>query len=319
MGTYYHDEESGVGPDSTRSGGAMRKTLVTLLAFAFVACGGGSPTGSGDESGVVSSLDVVDGDGQSAPVQQPMPDSVVGEVTDDNGDPIEGVAVNFEVPAGDSAGMFETNVLQTNADGRVVNQLTAGVEAWTSRVVVEEDSAYTARLVASRAGRPDVVSEFTFGVDPGPAAEYRFALGGCCLTDDPFSGSVEAPATSATDEHGNPALFRLRVGPGMLEVDDGRFGWPSGRTLALADSAAFVEMTGDTLFYDDGSPRQIEGEGPELCLETASDGPAISGTVRIQKRFDLGEEPTPENAKMRLTFDQEAAVYSEESPTPVCP
>lgn len=200
----------------------MRKTLATLLALALVACGEGSPTGSGDGSGVVSSLDVVDGDGQSAPVQQPMPDSVVGEVTDDNGNSVEGVAVNFEIPAGDSAGTFEANVLQTNAGGRVVNQLTAGVKAWTSRVVAGEDSAYAARLVASRDGRPDEIAQMRFAVEPGPprpgsepSGNERHDEDG---TFDEFGDDGEAEALIAAnfggaweDAHENPIPFEVAL------------------------------------------------------------------------------------------------------------
>lgn len=150
----------------------MRRLSGVLLLIA-AACGGSS-TGPGDGGGgpsPVSSLEVESGNDQSAEPTEAMPDSIVVQAVDDAGNPVEGKLVNFEVPAGDSAGTFVADALQTNEEGRAFNELTAGTLAWTARVDAGEDSAYTARVVASRDGRPDEVGTVTFAVQPGPLDE----------------------------------------------------------------------------------------------------------------------------------------------------
>lgn len=289
-------------------------TTATVLVAILAACSGG-PTGldDGGPPDVVASIEVEKGEGQRGPPVEVLPDSVVGRVLNSAGDPMSGVFVNFETPGG----TFDADGLTTNGNGRVFNELTTGEVAWTARVAAGEDSAFTARLVASRDGRPDEIASFTFAVDPDPAASAALAGGRWSMAEGPFSARLEAPGSMAPDEHGNPALFRLRVGPGMLDVLDARMGWPSGRTLVLADSAAFSAMEGDTLFYSDGQVRQVEATGPAVCVETAMHGPAESGVARIQKRFDKGVVPSDSTAEIAVWIDVPDGEQFGQSP--VCP
>lgn len=265
-------------------GGTMREEPAALLVLAFIACGGGSPTGSGNGSGVVSSLDVVEGNGKSAPVQQPMPDSVVGEVRDDNGDPVEDVTVNFDVPAGDSAGTFEANVLQTNADGRVVNQLTAGVKAWTSRVVAGEDSAYTARLVASIEGRPDEVAEITFAVQPGPVGDFtptpsEIEEGS---DQDRENGLLDFPMSLVMDSLSNPVPFR---------VEPRAFGHAEGTRSVAADSSGCA--IADVMVSDTSVAEIVVVMNGDL-LHPVEDGVRDRSRVILQERDRSEAETRPE-------------------------
>lgn len=199
-------------------------TAVLALALLFTAACGSEPTNldGGGGPGVAAAISVELGADQSARPERAMPDSVVGRVTDDQGRGVEGQLVNFEVPSGSEAGSFDAGALSTNAQGRVFNELTAGTRAWTSRLLDGQDSAYTARLVASRDGRPDEIAEMTFAVDPGPprrgsepSGNERHDEDG---TFDEFGDDGDAEAVIAAnfggaweDPHENPIPFELAL------------------------------------------------------------------------------------------------------------
>ncbi|NIR76802.1 MAG: hypothetical protein GWN53_17385 [Gammaproteobacteria bacterium] len=145
-----------------------------LAVALLVACGDAGESITEASSVTFSSLQVSAGADQLAPPETPLSDSVVASVTDGASNPVEGVLVNFEVVDGPGAGTFATPSLTTDANGRVYNELTTGTRAWTSRMESGEDSAYTARLVASKGGRAEEIATFTFAVAAGPPAELTF-------------------------------------------------------------------------------------------------------------------------------------------------
>jgi hypothetical protein len=298
----------------------IRVTALVLVGTLVAIGCGGSTTGLEDDGGtpgVVTALEVEQGAEQSARPEQAMPDSVVGRATDDAGTPVEGQLVHFEVPAGAEAGTFDVGSLLTNGQGRVFNELRAGTRAWTARVAAGEDSAYTARLVASRDGRPDEILEFTFAVEPGPAEFADLSHGSWSIAEDPFVGRMEAPGGLAPDSLGNPALWRFLVGDGLLGVETTRPGTPEARTLIVDDSAAFSALEGDTTFYSNGQVRMVEATGPTICIETEAHGAAESGRTRIQKRFDLGVTPSDSTAEIAVRVD--VPTDQQFGLSPVCP
>ena len=194
----------------------MRRLTALLSILALAACGS-EPT-SLDDGGptVVAAISVEQGARQSARPTRPMPDSVVARATDSQGRAVEGRIVEFQLPAGPEAGSVDQQTLATNAQGRVFYELRAGTRAWTSRPP-GEDSAYTARLVASVEGRSNEVTEFTFAVQPGepantPSGDDRLVEDG---TFDQFGadGEAEAPfnANFWIDEHENPVPYRIAI------------------------------------------------------------------------------------------------------------
>lgn len=218
----------------------MRYLAIALATLTAFACGSETPTDSSDNSdpaGPVAAVTVESGDGQKAPPRRALPDSIVGRVTDSSGNPISGQIVNFQVAAGDSAGSFEVDALQTNSEGRVFNELTTGIRAWTARVAAGEDSAYTARLVASREGRPDEVARLNFAVEPAEATEFPEA--GFSRFDP---DSVERWPDPARDRFGNPALQRVVVSTAdsFPVVERGERRW------VQRPSAEVVAVQGDT-------------------------------------------------------------------------
>ncbi|HET7241660.1 MAG TPA: Ig-like domain-containing protein, partial [Gemmatimonadales bacterium] len=85
--------------------------LAVLLSAVSVQCGG-EKTGPRPTPSVIAKAG---GDGQVAPVNDPLPDPLVVVVTDDAGDPVEGVSVQWDA---DGAGGVSPEVVETGADGR---------------------------------------------------------------------------------------------------------------------------------------------------------------------------------------------------------
>lgn len=220
----------------------MRK-LAAFVALLALACGD-SPAGPGGEIGTggsVAAISVEQGSGQRGPPQQALPDSIVGQVTDGGGDPVQGVLVNFEVTSADG-GQFETVSLQTNSNGRVFNRLVAGTKAWTS--LVPEDSTHTARLVASREGRPDEITSFQFVIQPGEIHRVSVTKVLEDGTADQSGGDGVAAAQPATvwrDDWRNPIPYTVSVsGPAHAETLEGA---PSWTEAIVADSAGAGTVT----------------------------------------------------------------------------
>jgi PKD repeat protein len=114
------------------------------IACLVAACGGGdlSLPGGGGEGDIT--IRVVGGDGQRGSVGEPLAAPVVVEVTDDQGDPVEGATVEFALTsAGEGAGITPATAI-TNADGRAEAHVQlgdkVGVQTGEARVVAEGDT-----------------------------------------------------------------------------------------------------------------------------------------------------------------------------------
>jgi PKD repeat protein len=103
-----------------------------LLAGLLSACGGGDLLLPGDgapeapEAPAPTSIRVFDGNAQSGQVGEPLLEPLVVLVTDAEGNPVEGAAVEFELTsAGDGAQVAPATV-QTNASGLAEAQVVLG-------------------------------------------------------------------------------------------------------------------------------------------------------------------------------------------------
>lgn len=253
----------------------MRRLVAFISCLAFLACGS-EPTGlNGGTPDIIASVSVEGGNRQSARPQNPMPDSVVGRATDSQGRAVQGRLINFTIPAGDSAGSFAARALQTNAQGRVFNELTAGTKAWTSRVVNGQDSAYTARLVASREGRPDEIATMTFSVLPGEpvvGADRRDntgAGGGGLNGSNTYTLPADVHGAAVYDEHGNPVRWGLEfLAVAHAESAQDRIG---GLRKVVTDSAGcaplYVRIDGGTGVKADSGIIHVQTAGEDLDAE----------------------------------------------------
>lgn len=272
----------------------MRRLTALFCSLALLACGS-EPSGldDGGDPDVVAAISVEQGAEQSARAMRVMPDSVVGRATDDQGRAVEGRIVEFQLPAGPDAGSVDQQTLATNPQGRVFYELTAGPRAWTSRVAAGEDSAYTARLVASVDGRSDEVVEFTFAVQPGDPVELDLFFS----TGDPpvlRPGDTVNPLDMlewpARDQHGNPL-------PGSM-IDDRSAGW------VYLFSGGDVEAEGPSgTGWDAGPLPELHREGwhdSNAIRTTTGDGSTLPDSLEVRGGMDWTSGDLGDHLSLRV-------------------
>jgi hypothetical protein len=266
----------------------VMRRLIAVAAALTLACGGSDgTTGIDGDPGIAADITVEQGADQRAPILDVMPDSVIGRVMDDQGRAVGGQTVNLVIPAGEEAGRWTglsgpTGTLTTDAQGRVFAELQAGTRAWTSRVVDGEDSAYVARLVASREGRADEIEELTFAVEPGEPVVgddrdvARGATGGGLTGDSPHTVPAGNTFAAVRDQHENPVPWGLDV-PGdiaRVEEADDRIG---GLRTVVAESAG----CGPIYVRTEGGRGAKADSGIALIRDTNDDGTADRVEITI--------------------------------------
>ena len=93
-----------------------RGVLASLAVALASACGGSDLTLP--DTGGAASIRVVSGDGQRASVNEPLTGPVVVEVTDGDGDPVEGATVGFALTSAGTGGEITPPTALTGPDGR---------------------------------------------------------------------------------------------------------------------------------------------------------------------------------------------------------
>src|SRR6266850_4236750 len=96
--------------------------LAALIASVSVQCGGSDII----QPPTASVIEMAGGDGQVAPVGTPLPDPLVVLVTDDAGDPVQGVTVQWTV---DGDGEVSPGSAETGSDGKASATRTLGAAA----------------------------------------------------------------------------------------------------------------------------------------------------------------------------------------------
>jgi len=107
-----------------RSGFLHVRSWLVIASGLLPACGSGDLVLPHD--GVPAAIRVVGGDGQSGPVGQLLGSPVIVEVTDDQGEPVRGVTVEFALTsAGDGAEVLPSNA-RTDSTGRAQVRVVLG-------------------------------------------------------------------------------------------------------------------------------------------------------------------------------------------------
>ena len=121
------------------------RRLASLPLIALVAaCDGGSTTPR-----VLGEFNIVSGDHQTAKVGTRLPDPLVVEVLDDQGDPISGVHIAWDVPIGN--GTLSSTRTVTGKNGQSSVQATPTVSGQSAiHAVIDEpiDQVYEVYFVA---------------------------------------------------------------------------------------------------------------------------------------------------------------------------
>ena len=158
--------------------------LTALLAAAGLQCSGDTTQPS-----TASAIEMVEGDGQSAAVGGTLPDPLVVLVTDQSGDPVQGVSVQWVAQGG---GSVSPATAQTGSDGKAsverVLGATPGQQTTTASVSGLEGSPVTFTATATEGSSASI----TITTNPPTSA----------LTGEVFDPSVQ-PVVQVKDAGGN--------------------------------------------------------------------------------------------------------------------
>jgi hypothetical protein len=143
--------------------------LAVLIASVSVQCGGGDI----GQPPTASAIEMAAGNGQIAPVGGPLPDPLVVLVTDDAGDPVQGVTVQWTT---DGDGNVSPTTAETGSDGKASATrtlgATAGQQITTAAVSGLQGSPVTFTATATDGSTPTLAIR----TPPSPTAQSGVAL-----------------------------------------------------------------------------------------------------------------------------------------------
>jgi hypothetical protein len=168
---------------------------VGQVTFTAMASGGGGGGGGGSGGGDASTLELIEGNNQSAPAGKRVPIQPAVRVIDAMGEPVAGYDVTFAVTGG--GGTVEHAVETTNGDGIARTDWTLGPSPGTNTLEAQAGSlqgspvVFTAEATSSGGG----VDHFVFQVQPHDVRrDERFTVQVAMVDADgavvPLSGIV---------------------------------------------------------------------------------------------------------------------------------
>ena len=182
-----------------------------------------------------TTAEAISGDEQQGAVGTLMPEPFVVEVRDQNGNPIEGIAVTFEVTAG--GGTLSATTATTDADGRAASTLTMGSQLGANTVVTTVAGLDPVTFTATARATPDfdgdgevAFSDFYLFAEAFGGSDPRFDLDA--------SGVVDfADFFLFAESFGQPARAKL------LALARERIGLPDGPQLQQNTPNPFNSQT----------------------------------------------------------------------------
>ncbi|HEX7336607.1 MAG TPA: PKD domain-containing protein, partial [Gemmatimonadales bacterium] len=259
----------------------MKTSHLRLLVLSLLMLGG---CGGGEQlilpgDGQPTAIEVLEGDGQSGRVGEPLAEAVVVLVTDSRGRPVEGAPVAFEFGGAGAGADVIPEATETNSEGQAEAQLvlgtTIGRQTGRARVVTDE-------------GRQPIVTTFS------ATALSESANSMAAVAGEDQTGHVGQPlddrlVVEVTDGFGNPVpdvqINWSAVGGGSVSQatvrtgEDGR-----ARVERVLGPAVGVQTTVATSEGLAGSPvvfthTAIAGNASRLVIESGNEQTAAAGTA----------------------------------------
>jgi adhesin/invasin len=235
----------------------LRRPLVSIALLAFVACGGGDLTLPNE--GQPANVSVVSGDGQTGTILEPLPDSLVVQVTDRFGNPVPGVEVTW---AAEGGGDVQPATATTGSDGRAATQRILGSQpgsyGTTALVTLlpENVASFTNTAVAAKlvlVTQPGATATSGAVIDPQPVLQLQDASGnpaarqGVAVTVQIASGegTLRGTTTQTSDATGQVAFTDIAI-----------VGAPGARTLIFAASG-YASAISTTVSLGVGAPASV--------------------------------------------------------------
>jgi len=230
--------------------GLIPRFGLLLLAAALLRCSDGGTNPPGD----ATRIEMVSGNEQQATIGTMLAESLIVRVTDDNGDPVEGVAVTWEAQGG---GSVSTSPVESGEDGL------AGVR----RILGSTPGEQTATAAVSGLDGSPVTFTATAvdGPPPEPALVITTQPPAAALDGEVFAADAQ-PVVTVQGEGGAPVAgatvtAALASGSGTLE----------GELIAVTGSDGVAE------FGDLG----IAGQGAHTIAFTAPGVSATSSAIAV--------------------------------------
>ncbi len=197
-------------------------------------------------AGVATRLELVSGDGQTAPVGTMLPDSLSVRATDAEGNPVEGFGVTWSSPDG---GSVSAEAVATGANGRAGIRRTLGPAAGTQTTfatasgVAGSPVAFRATATTGAAGKLTVVAQ----PSATAANAQPFAEQPRVQVVDQFNNPVATGGVAVTvGIDGDPANVELR-GQRTVATDAGGLATYSGLSLVGPPGTYALRFTGVSL------------------------------------------------------------------------
>ena len=226
----------------------LPRLSVLLLAGATITCSEPNPPPPG-----AAQLAMAGGNSQQAPAGQPLPNPIGVRVTDDNGDPVANVTVDWSASNGGSVSASST---ETGDDGRTSVTWTLGPAAGSHSATAAVD-----------------------GLDGSPVQFTATALEAGEIT---LTVSVQPPTSALTEEvfspDEQPAVRLLDAGGAPMADQEVTASIESGGGTLQGVTTATTDADGVAAFGDLG----IAGQGAQVIKFTAAGVSATSSPVELE-------------------------------------
>jgi hypothetical protein len=223
---------------------------VLLLAGTAITCSGNEPNPQPPEA---AQLAMAGGNSQQAPAGQALPTPIRVLVSDDNGDPVRGVTVDWSAEDGGSVSAAST---ETGADGRTSVTWTLGPATGSQRATAVVD-----------------------GLEGSPVQFTATAVAGGQIT---LSVAVQPPSSALTEEVFSPdqqPVVRLLDAAGApMAGQDVTASIASGGGTLQGVTTATTDADGKAAFGDLG----IAGQGAQVLKFTAAGTSTTASAVDLQ-------------------------------------
>jgi hypothetical protein len=220
---------------------ALSPPTAVALLLGLAACGGDLTVPTSTPTGL--RLAVLDGNGQTGTVGQPLDSPVVVVLRTDAGAPVPDRQVTF-VPTGNGAGTFDPGTVTTDADGKALTHWVLGTVpgpyTGEARVVPQADSAAPVAVeAAANVGAPDTVRINSTEIQTGrrgEAVDQPLVV----LVVDRYGNPVPNVEVDWKTEDGNG---QLSPAAGSVTGSDGRSGvtWTLGNRIGIQQATAEVK------------------------------------------------------------------------------
>lgn len=285
----------------------FRFVASVCLLLAMSACNDDSTEPSPIER--VQQLSIVSGDAQVDTVGQEVPDALVARAIDDQGQPIQGIVINFVVTEGDGSVFAGSNI--SNADGLVQERwtlgATAGAQAVEARAVDQATGEKITFATFTATALPDRVDSISVAPSEDVVAAgdtvlishqvqffaEAFDQYGNLHSDTGFVWNVSDTVKASIDDEG----LLLARDTGAVSVSAEKEGVsgqysiviialpPEPVILAPSDSAVFE--VGESIAFV-GEAEDPDGGGVGFVWRSTIDGILGSGAVLVRDDLSIG-------------------------------